>query len=596
MKKKIRIVIYSRKSKFSEKGESIGNQIELCKEYINLHYPSSEYDVEIVVYEDEGYSGGTLDRPQFQEFLRAEKQNPFDVLICYRLDRISRNIADFSNLMNEITNYGTSFVSIKEQFDTKTPMGRAMMYIASVFAQLEREVIAERIRDNMLELAKTGRWLGGDPPTGYGSERYDMVSVCEKNEDNTLENKKRKACKLITNEEEKKIVLLIGQKYLELKSLSKLEMYLLENNIKSRNGKNFCITSIRQILTNPTYVKNDQDAIDYFKEKGIHIFAEGDRNNFDGKYGLMAYNKTDGLKKRPMEEWIIAVGLHEGFFSGKDWMKIQDLLEKNADKRFRALSNNKNNTIFSGIIRCECCGSYMRPKSGTAKDEDGNTKYYYTCINKERTRGVACQSKNVYGNELDKRIIKEIKNIFVPNSEVYKELKRLQFVNKGNDEELKILENRYAKNKEELKLTIDKMKYIDSDLMEIVNEELRRLKSENAQIKSKLEVLKADQNKHKYELTKEAKTAKFVLNIIDNCFDVFDEFDLKYKKDLMNIFIESSYGNGDLVEINLLNTKIDESRKKVFYATYLGEHKKMNLSSSTKLNSRCSNRRFKKIK
>ena len=73
--------------------------------------------------------------------------------------------------MNHITNLGTSFVSIKEQFDTKTPMGRAMMYIASVFAQLEREVIAERIRDNMIELAKTGRWLGGKTPTGYKSER-----------------------------------------------------------------------------------------------------------------------------------------------------------------------------------------------------------------------------------------------------------------------------------------------------------------------------------------------------------------------------------------------------------------------------------------
>lgn len=99
--KKVRIAIYLRKSKFSEKGESIGNQIELCKEYCNLHYPPNEYNVEITVYEDEGYSGGTLER--------------------------------------------------------------AMMYIASVFAQLEREVIAERIRDNMLELSKTGRWLGGDP-------------------------------------------------------------------------------------------------------------------------------------------------------------------------------------------------------------------------------------------------------------------------------------------------------------------------------------------------------------------------------------------------------------------------------------------------
>lgn len=125
MRRKIRIVIYSRKSKFSVKGESIENQIELCKEYIYLHYPKDEYDVELSIYEDEGYSGGSFQRPRFQELLIAERRNPFDILICYRLDRVSRNIADFSTLINELAKLGTSFVSIKEQFDTKTPMRKS---------------------------------------------------------------------------------------------------------------------------------------------------------------------------------------------------------------------------------------------------------------------------------------------------------------------------------------------------------------------------------------------------------------------------------------------------------------------------------------
>lgn len=162
MKKKIRIALYSRKSKYTDKGDSVGNQIELIKEYIKKNYPKEEYETEIVTYEDEGFSGGNIDRPQFQKFLAEEEKEPYDILICYRLDRISRNIANFSNLMEELTKKNTSFISIKEQFDTSTPMGRAMMFIASVFAQLEREVIAERIRDNMIELAKTGRWLRWD--------------------------------------------------------------------------------------------------------------------------------------------------------------------------------------------------------------------------------------------------------------------------------------------------------------------------------------------------------------------------------------------------------------------------------------------------
>lgn len=320
----------------------------------------------------------------------------------------------------------------------------------------------------------------------------------------------------------------------------------------------------------------------YFEEKGIHIFAENGRDKFDGKLGLMAYNKMDGLKKRPMEEWIISVGLHEGFWSGEEWIKIQDLLEKNADKRFRALSNNKNNTVFSGIIRCKCCGSYMRPKSGSAKDEEGNTKYYYSCIKKERTRGAQCQSNNVYGNELDKRIINEIRKIFVPNSEVYKELKKMQFVTKNTiEEEKKNLEKQLRKNEEDIKALLDKMKYLDVDLMGIVNAELRDLKNKNEKLKNKLKELSEHESEKQYRLTREAKTAKFVLDIIDNCFNVFEKLDLKYKKDLMNIFIESAYGNGDKVEINLLNTNIEESRKKVFYATYLGEHKKINSLLST---------------
>lgn len=100
----------------------------------------------------------------------------FDILVCYRLDRISRNVADFSSTIKELQAYGVDFVSIKEQFDTTSPMGRAMIYnIASVFAQLERETIAERVRDNMTELVKNGFWLGGTPLFGYTRVRETCI-------------------------------------------------------------------------------------------------------------------------------------------------------------------------------------------------------------------------------------------------------------------------------------------------------------------------------------------------------------------------------------------------------------------------------------
>ena len=164
-----KFAIYSRKSKFTEKGESIENQIEMCKQYLQLHY-GEDAAKEALVFEDEGFSGGTLDRPCFKKMMEAANRESFSAIVVYRLDRISRNIGDFAKLIEQLNALGTGFISIKEQFDTSSPVGRAMMYISSVFSQLERETIAERIRDNMHELSKTGRWLGGITPTGYCSE------------------------------------------------------------------------------------------------------------------------------------------------------------------------------------------------------------------------------------------------------------------------------------------------------------------------------------------------------------------------------------------------------------------------------------------
>ena len=197
--------IYSRKSKFTGKGESVENQVEMCRQFIALHY-GNDSALSAKVYEDEGFSGGNLDRPQFKEMMEATHKSHIDGIVVYRLDRISRNIGDFANLIQDLGDRGIEFISISEQFNTNSPIGRAMMYIASIFSQLERETIAERIRDNMHELAKTGRWLGGVTPTGYESE--GVVSV-------TVDGKTKKAYKLKTIPQEKELVLLIYEKFLE---------------------------------------------------------------------------------------------------------------------------------------------------------------------------------------------------------------------------------------------------------------------------------------------------------------------------------------------------------------------------------------------
>ena len=128
------------------------------------------------------------------------------------------------------------FISIREQFDTSSPMGRAMMYIASVFSQLERETIEERIRDNMHELSKTGRWLGGTTPTGYASESLSSV---------TVDGKVKKACKLKPIPEEIQLVKTIFEVFMETGSLSKTDQYLLEHRCVTKRGKQFTRFAIR---------------------------------------------------------------------------------------------------------------------------------------------------------------------------------------------------------------------------------------------------------------------------------------------------------------------------------------------------------------
>ena len=148
----------------------------MCKEYILKNIKGAKLE-DIVIYEDEGFSGKNTNRPQFQKMIADSKKQKPDYIVCYKLDRISRSVSDFSNFVEDINSRNISFISISERFDTSTPMGRAMMYIASVFAQLERETIAERVRDNMLMLSRSGIWLGGTCPTGFSSERKTNVII-----------------------------------------------------------------------------------------------------------------------------------------------------------------------------------------------------------------------------------------------------------------------------------------------------------------------------------------------------------------------------------------------------------------------------------
>ena len=404
--------------------------------------------------------------------------------------------------------------------------------------------------------------FGGITPTGFTSQRYELVDIYEQDNENVIEKKKKKACKLVEVEDKLKVIDLIYQKFGELKSLTKLETYLLQNNVTTKQGANYSVGTLRFILSNPVYAKNDKCVVQYFKSKGIQeIFAEGDRAKFDGNYGFMAYNKLDGEKTRDMSQWIISVGLHKGRIKGRDWINVQELLEKNGDKRYRA--NIKNEALFSGILKCSKCGSYMRPKMAGGKQEKGKERrFYYTCELKDKSKKVKCDSKNIAGLALDKIVMKKLKGLFVPNSEIGKELKKIPIGKENNQEkEQEELSKKYRKNQEEIKNLIHSLKNMGEEVVEFVNSELMKIKEENKKIEEKLKRIEKNKTKEKHKKQNE----NLVRDIIHNYFETFDGLDLKLKKDILKLLIEDMKGEGEKVEISLLNTKVEENVKWMFF-------------------------------
>lgn len=496
------IAIYSRKSKFTGKGESIGNQIELCKEYIRAHYGDDALD-HLVVYEDEGFSGGNLNRPDFKKMMAAAKERKFKAIIVYRLDRISRNISDFSSLIEELARLDIAFVSIKEQFDTGSPMGRAMMYIASVFSQLERETIAERIRDNMHELAKTGRWLGGTTPTGFESEGEEKV---------TVDGKKKKTFKLKLVPQEAEIVRLIYDLFTETNSLTMTEAELMKRRIVTRNGNYFTRFSIKAILQNPVYMIADQEAYDYLTEKEADLFS--DRAAFDGKHGIMAYNRTDQEKGKttqynPVSEWIVAVGKHPGLIPGKTWIRVQEALDQNKSKAFRRPKSNE--ALLTGLLYCRC-GNRMYPKLSKRRTADGDVIFTYVCKLKERSQRSLCNNRNANGNTMDLAVVEQVKRLNDHNAEFIDQMEKSRKFYTGNrvqyEEQLAALQKNKAEVEKKIEGLVDSLVELgdstakvrvakriesltaESDALEVRIQELTALTSQHAMSDIEFDVLR----------------------------------------------------------------------------------------------------------
>jgi DNA invertase Pin-like site-specific DNA recombinase len=542
----MKIAIYSRKSVFSSKGESIENQIQLCREYCEKNYPDEKIDY--IIYEDEGFSGGNTNRPQFQKLLEHAKLKKFNALICYRLDRISRNVADFSTTLELLQSNNIDFISIKEQFDTSTPMGRAMVYISSVFAQLERETIAERVRDNMLQLAKTGRWLGGQVPTGFDSEKISYLDA---------EMKEKTLVKLIPNKDELNIVKFIFDTYLKEQSIREVTRQLNMNGIKGKNDGNYDVTQVRRILRNPLYVKSDKSTHDYLNNMGTNVFGEYNGN------GYITYNKKKQTTiGRDVSEWIVAIAKHKGIIDSNSWLKIQSILNKNKDKQSMRLgTGNSNNACFAGVLKCAKCGANMIVKHGHASKITNGKKYdYYVCSNKLNKFVSKCDNPNIRVDRLDPLVISQIKNY---NKKILIEELEKSITNNDTSVENKQLKELNAKIEEKRLASSNLVKRLslapNDTVSGIIMDEISNITTEITELEQTLNDIKSGKN----EINKQVMDLELVIDALKHFNENIDTVDdINRKRILVQTVSNNILWNGDTYEADVKIMGMSDSKKK----------------------------------
>lgn len=383
------IGIYPRKSVYRDNSDSVSVQVQLCKDYANIVF--KEKEIEFKIYDkDEGFSGKNTNRPGFRELMKDVKNNALNAVMVYKLDRISRNVQEFSSMYEIFQQHNVSFVSVKESFDTNTPMGRTVMYILAAFAQLERENTSERVSDNMLALGASGKWTGGKLPAG-------MTSVRRKADG-------KEHSYLMVDPDAIWLVRLLYQLMLQGYPITRIERYCRDNAIHNQYGKFLNASQIYNIITNPVYCQASMEAYYYFKDMGCSL---PDPSTFDDQKGLIGYGKTKISKtsqpRQHIASWTIGVGIHDFVISSGDWISAQKRLGIN--KMFRTPKYQCG--ILKGVIHCKC-GARMDVR--TYIKNETQFSYYY-CINMARKGKNSCNTSYIKVSHVDDTFLSQLKNI-----------------------------------------------------------------------------------------------------------------------------------------------------------------------------------------
>lgn len=485
--------IYARKSVCSDKSDSVKNQLQMCKDFIYLKFKNEK--IFIKEFFDEGFSGKNTERPALAELMREIKEGSIDAIVVYQLDRLSRNVRDFSEIYGILEKKSVMFVSIKENIDTTTPIGKAMMYISMVFAQMERETIAQRVKDNMIGLAKKGYWTCGNPPIGYKTER---VTVGEKTH-----------VIIVPDKPQVEFVNMIFDIFLENNmSLSKMQTFCKKNNIKTLNGAFLSTSQIYNILSSPYVAPASREIFDFFNSQKCQM-VDG-LEQWNGENGVMVYGKTtksNGFhEQKEKTDWIVSVGLHQPIISSEKWLSAQKKFNRN---KFDKTSKYEP-ALLKGLLTCGKCGCKMKMNSRKGK---GKVFFSYICEKRASWGKESCDLGQIKCEILDNKVLEILSEIEIDSENIKKYIPEEK---KGDLEvEVKELERRSAAVRQKISRLTECIAD-GSGAAKYIMEAIEKEDMELSLILSELEEKRQKMNKKKYNSVSSEEKANEIAEIMKN--------------------------------------------------------------------------------
>jgi site-specific DNA recombinase len=354
----VRCAIYTRKS--TEEGlEQEFNSLDAQRESAEAFIRSQTHEGWTCLpdrYDDGGFTGGNMERPALRRLLADIQAGKIDLVVTYKVDRLSRSLLDFAKMMETFEKHGVSFVSITQQFNSATSMGRLVLNVLLSFAQFEREIIAERTRDKMAATRRKGKWSGGTPVLGYDLDP--------------------RGGRLHVNDDEAARVRAIFALYLEHEALLPVVQELARRGWVSkqwqtrrgrqRRGRPFTKTSLYRLLTNVLYAGKVR-----YKDE-VH----------DGEQAALIDADTFG--------------------------RVQALLRSHGPT-LGPLSRHRFTALLKGLLHCVPCACAMTPAHTTRK---GGQRYrYYTCVHAQKNGWQSCPSKSIPAAEIEQIVVEQIQRL-----------------------------------------------------------------------------------------------------------------------------------------------------------------------------------------